>query len=97
MMEGVVERGTAKRARIAGYTIAGKTGTAAKVVNGRYSRSDYNVSFVGFVPSRAPLFTIIVVLDSPRGASRLRWRRCGAHLPAHRGRRPAPQRCSSLD
>ena len=69
MMEGVVDRGTARRARIAGYTIAGKTGTAAKVVNGRYSRSDYNVSFVGFVPSRAPLFTIIVVIDSPRGVT----------------------------
>jgi cell division protein FtsI (penicillin-binding protein 3) len=69
MMEAVVERGTAKRAQIRGYTIAGKTGTAAKVVNGRYSRSDYNVSFVGFVPSRAPLFTIIIVIDSPRTVS----------------------------
>ncbi len=69
MMEGVVDRGTAKRARISGYAIAGKTGTAAKVVNGRYSKSDYNVSFVGFVPSRAPLFTIIVVIDSPRGVT----------------------------
>ena len=69
MMEGVVERGTAKRARIPGYTIAGKTGTASKIVNGHYSRSDYNVSFVGFVPSRAPLFTVIVMIDSPRSVS----------------------------
>ncbi len=52
IMEEVVERGTAKTAQIPGFTIAGKTGTAAKLVNGRYSKSDYNASFVGFVPSR---------------------------------------------
>ena len=67
IMEEVVERGTAKNAQIPGFTIAGKTGTAAKLVNGRYSRSDYNASFVGFVPSRRPAFTILVVIDSPRG------------------------------
>jgi cell division protein FtsI (penicillin-binding protein 3) len=67
IMEGVVEAGgTATRARIDGYTIAGKTGTAQKLMNGRYNRSDYNTSFVGFVPSRKPVFTIIVVVDSPR-------------------------------
>ena len=65
MMEGVVERGTAKAAQIDGYTVAGKTGTASKLVNGHYSRSDYNASFVGFVPSRQPALTIIVVIDSP--------------------------------
>jgi cell division protein FtsI (penicillin-binding protein 3) len=68
MMEGVVDRGTAKSAQIAGYTIAGKTGTAAKLVNGHYSKSDYNASFVGFVPSRQPALTVIVVIDSPHGA-----------------------------
>jgi membrane peptidoglycan carboxypeptidase len=47
--------------------VAGKTGTAQKVVNGRYSQSDYNASFVGFVPSRQPVFTIVVVVDSPHG------------------------------
>jgi cell division protein FtsI (penicillin-binding protein 3) len=65
IMETVVTNGTGKRATIADYTIAGKTGTAQKVVNGRYSNSDYNVSFVGFVPSRKPAFTIVVVVDSP--------------------------------
>jgi cell division protein FtsI (penicillin-binding protein 3) len=50
-----------------GYTVAGKTGTAQKVVSGGYSRSDYNASFVGFVPSRDPMFTIVVVIDSPHG------------------------------
>jgi membrane peptidoglycan carboxypeptidase len=67
-MEDVVERGTARAAQISGYTIAGKTGTAAKLVNGHYSHSDYNASFVGFLPSRDPAVTIIVVIDSPHGA-----------------------------
>ena len=65
IMEGVVERGTAKAAQIPGYTIAGKTGTAAKLVNGHYSSSDWNASFVGFLPSRDPVVAIIVVTDSP--------------------------------
>ena len=67
IMEGVVANphGTATRAQIPGYTIAGKTGTAAKLVNGHYSTTDYNASFVGFVPSRNPVVAIIVVTDSP--------------------------------
>jgi cell division protein FtsI (penicillin-binding protein 3) len=66
MMEAVVARGTAKTAQVEGFTIAGKTGTAAKVIPGRgYSTTDYNASFVGFVPSREPLFTILVVIDTP--------------------------------
>jgi len=65
IMEAVVERGTGRSAEIDGYTIAGKTGTAQKVENGRYSITDYNVSFVGFIPSRKPVFTIVVVVDSP--------------------------------
>src|SRR5947208_5102911 len=54
IMEEVVTDGTAKRAQIAGYTIAGKTGTAQKLINGRYSHRDHNASFIGFIPSRAP-------------------------------------------
>jgi cell division protein FtsI (penicillin-binding protein 3) len=68
MMEAVVEEGTAKKAQIAGYTIAGKTGTAHKVIDGRYSPTEYNASFVGFLPSRNPAFTIVVVIDSPHGS-----------------------------
>ena len=67
IMEGVVARGTARRAQIQGYTVAGKTGTSQKLVDGRYSESEYNASFVGFVPSRDPAFTALVVIDSPRG------------------------------
>lgn len=67
IMEGVVEHGTAKSAQISGYTIAGKTGTAAKLVDGRYSKSEYNASFIAFLPSRNPVVAIIVVIDSPHG------------------------------
>ncbi|HEX7793263.1 MAG TPA: penicillin-binding protein [Vicinamibacterales bacterium] len=67
IMEGVVDRGTAKGfAEIPGYTVAGKTGTANTLVNGRYSNSTY-ASFVGFVPSRDPKITVLVMLDSPKG------------------------------
>ena len=70
IMEEVVNRGTAKVAQIEGFTIAGKTGTAAKVLKGGgYSTSEYNVSFVGFVPSREPMFTILVVIDTPTKVS----------------------------
>lgn len=67
IMEAVVTEGTATLARLDGYTVAGKTGTAAKLENGRYSKSNYNASFVGFAPSRKPAVTVLVVIDSPRG------------------------------
>ena len=66
IMEQVVTDGTAKAARLVNYNVAGKTGTADKLVNGRYSPSQQNVSFVGFVPSRNPVLTVIVMVDSPR-------------------------------
>jgi cell division protein FtsI (penicillin-binding protein 3) len=66
IMEQVVDRGTATLAKIEGYTIAGKTGTANKLVNGRYS-SDTYASFAGFLPSNNPAFTILVMIDAPRG------------------------------
>ena len=70
IMEGVVTEGTGKAAQIPGYTVAGKTGTAKKLVNGSYrGHSDYNVSFVGFVPAHKPVFAIVVVVDSPHRVS----------------------------
>ncbi|MGH9330951.1 MAG: penicillin-binding protein [Vicinamibacterales bacterium] len=67
IMEAVVERGTGETAQLAGHQVAGKTGTASMLVNGRYSHSEYHSSFVGFVPSRRPAVTILVVIDSPHG------------------------------
>ena len=68
IMEGVVSRGTARRfAKIEGYPAAGKTGTAHKAVStGGYSRTDYNASFVGYIPAADPVYTILVVIDTPR-------------------------------
>ena len=66
IMEGVVERGTAKTTQIEGYSLAAKTGTAAKLDNGAYSKQKYNSSIVGFFPSRKPAVTVLVVIDTPR-------------------------------
>jgi membrane peptidoglycan carboxypeptidase len=67
IMEAVVSsRGTANSASLEGYQVAGKTGTSHKAVAHGYSATDYNASFVGFVPSRRPAFTILVVIDTPR-------------------------------
>ncbi|MFA5161244.1 MAG: penicillin-binding protein 2 [Elusimicrobiales bacterium] len=66
LLRRVVEKGTGAKARIAGYTVAGKTGTARKLdENGRYSASRHVASFCGFVPASAPKFTILVVIDNP--------------------------------
>jgi cell division protein FtsI (penicillin-binding protein 3) len=69
MMEGVIREGTGKPARLDGYTAAGKSGTAQKIdpATGRYSRTQYNSSFVGFAPVNNPVMAILVVLDSPVG------------------------------
>ena len=63
ILEDVVSRGTARAAQLAGYTVAGKTGTTEKLVNGRYSETAHVASFVGFVPSTRPELTILVVVD----------------------------------
>jgi cell division protein FtsI (penicillin-binding protein 3) len=69
MLEGVVLRGTGEFAHLDGYTAAGKTGTAQKIdpATGRYSKTQYNASFVGFAPLNTPAITVLVTLDSPVG------------------------------
>jgi cell division protein FtsI (penicillin-binding protein 3) len=66
MLEGVVERGTAKNISNTIYTIAGKTGTAQKIVNKQYTKS-YYTSFVGYFPADKPKYSCIVVIDNPKG------------------------------
>jgi cell division protein FtsI (penicillin-binding protein 3) len=66
MLEGVVERGTAQNIRNERYKIAGKTGTAKKVVDGRYT-SNYYTSFAGYFPANDPRYSCIVVIDEPQG------------------------------
>ncbi|HEX6910156.1 MAG TPA: penicillin-binding transpeptidase domain-containing protein [Longimicrobium sp.] len=64
----VVEDGTATRASLATFEVAGKTGTARRTgANGRYESGAYNATFVGFFPARDPQLTILVRLDRPRG------------------------------
>jgi cell division protein FtsI (penicillin-binding protein 3) len=65
--EGVVLRGTGKRAALEGYRAAGKTGTAQKIVNGRYAPNKYVASFIGFAPLPMPRITILVQIDEPQG------------------------------
>ena len=68
IMEDVVARGTARQARIPGYAVAGKTGTAEKLLpGGGYSRTDHVASFGGFAPSVRPEVTILVVVDGVAG------------------------------
>ena len=76
-----VDHGTGWRARVDGYTVAGKTGTAQMLINGAYSEKDYWSSFVGFVPAENPVFAMIVILDRPRGELMSD----GVHHKAHDG------------
>jgi cell division protein FtsI (penicillin-binding protein 3) len=68
MMEGVVTEGTAKRAQIEGYRIAGKTGTAHKIQNGRYV-SKYLAFFAGMIPASDPRLVMVVMVDEPSRGS----------------------------
>jgi cell division protein FtsI (penicillin-binding protein 3) len=69
LMEGVILYGTGKKARLDGWTVAGKTGTAQKIdpATGRYSRTNVIASFTGFAPINNPAVTILVSIDSPAG------------------------------
>lgn len=68
LLREVVLSGTGKRAKVEGFEVAGKTGTAQKVdASGRYSMIDHVASFVGFVPASRPSLVILVSLDTPRG------------------------------
>jgi cell division protein FtsI/penicillin-binding protein 2 len=60
--------GTGALAAIPGYTVAGKTGTAAKPEPGGYSTSRYVASFVGVVPAKDPRLVVLVSVDEPKGA-----------------------------
>jgi len=67
MLRGVVERGTAKAARLPGVGVFGKTGTAQRLHDGKYAADKFNASFVGFFPADAPRFGVIVVVHHPKG------------------------------
>jgi len=66
-LEKVVALGTGRNAFIDGYRVGGKTGTAQKVVNGRYSSSEHIVSFIGFAPADNPKVVVYIAVDNPKG------------------------------
>ena len=66
MLIRVVETGTGTSARIPGWSIAGKTGTAEKFINGEYSASKYISNFAGFFPAENPQVVGVLVLNEPR-------------------------------
>jgi cell division protein FtsI (penicillin-binding protein 3) len=57
--------GTAPRAQVMGYRVAGKTGTAHKLENGNYAEKKYRGSFVGFAPASDPRIVVAVMIDEP--------------------------------
>jgi cell division protein FtsI (penicillin-binding protein 3) len=68
MLEGVLAPGgTASEVSVPGYTLAGKTGTAQKVVDGVYSETKFVASFVGFAPAEDPRLLVAIVVDEPQG------------------------------
>lgn len=68
MLEGVTQDGgTAPQARVMGYRVAGKTGTAHKLVGGSYAADKYIASFVGLAPASDPRLVVAVMIDEPAG------------------------------
>jgi cell division protein FtsI/penicillin-binding protein 2 len=70
MLKGVLEPGgTASAVSVPGYVLAGKTGTAQKVIGGTYSDTHFVASFVGFAPADDPRLLVTVVVDDPSQVS----------------------------
>ena len=69
IMETVTQTGgTAKEAAPPGFTVAGKTGTAQKIIGRAYSHSKFNALFIGLIPAENPVLAITVIVDEPKGA-----------------------------
>lgn len=65
MLEAAAGPDGAKLAQVQGYRVAGKSGTARKIVNGQYSKSLYRSSFVGFAPASNPRIVVAISIDEP--------------------------------
>ena len=70
LMRLVVRYGTGRNAEVAGYKVGGKTGTAEKLIAGRYRRDKRISSFVGAFPIDAPRYVVLAVIDEPKGNKR---------------------------
>src|SRR5216117_366323 len=69
LLRGVVERGTGTEAALTGFPVAAKTGTARRVVNGRYAARQYTASFAALFPAGQPQLVLVVKLENPRKGS----------------------------
>jgi cell division protein FtsI (penicillin-binding protein 3)/stage V sporulation protein D (sporulation-specific penicillin-binding protein) len=69
MLVDVVENGFGKQAKVSGFYVAGKTGTAQVVQNGKYIQNDNIGSFIGFAPVENPQFVMLIRVDHPRDAN----------------------------
>ncbi|HEY4775558.1 MAG TPA: penicillin-binding protein 2 [Xanthobacteraceae bacterium] len=67
LMRANVEKGSASRAEVKGYYVGGKTGTADKVVNGRYSKTKVLSDFMAVLPADQPRYLVLILLDEPHG------------------------------
>jgi cell division protein FtsI (penicillin-binding protein 3) len=61
------EKGSAKRAEVVGYYVGGKTGTAEKVIGGRYAKNRLFTTFMAIAPSDKPRYLFMTLLDEPKG------------------------------
>ncbi len=66
-LESVVANGTGRNAYIENYRVGGKTGTAQKVIDGAYSKTEYITSFIGFMPADDPEIVLYVAVDNAKG------------------------------
>lgn len=69
MLKRVVEEGGGKNAKIEGYQVGGKTGTAQKFVDGALATGKYVSSFIGFFPAGSPKYLTLMIVDEPEGQS----------------------------
>ena len=65
----VVTNGTGKKADAPGYRVGGKTGTAEKIIGGRYTRSSVVTTFAGVFPMDEPRYVVVVMLDDPKATA----------------------------
>lgn len=82
LMRLAVDYGSGGNARVDGYRVGGKTGTAEKVKNGSYSRNDKITSFVGAFPMDDPQYVIFAMLDEPKGIEETFYKATGGWVAA---------------